>query len=176
MSTNFLDLLKNRRSFRRFTPQAVESEKIEQLKKAVLMSPAGKRSNPWEFIIVQDKETLEKLSTCREHGAEFVARAPLAFVIVGDTEKSDTWIEDCSISAIILQLAAADLGLGSCWAHCRNRKQADGTLAEDFVRQTLNIPSKYAVLNMVAIGYKDEERKPFDEEKLQFEKIHNEKF
>lgn len=176
MPENFLELLKNRRSYRRFTEQAIESEKIEQLKKAVLMSPAGKRSNPWEFIFVQDKETLAKLSACREHGAEFVAGAALAVVIVGDTEKSDTWVEDCSIAAIILQLTASSLGLGSCWAHCRNRKQADGTTAEEVVRNLLHIPSKYGVLNIVGIGYKAEERKPFDEEKLQLEKIHTEKF
>lgn len=173
---SFIDLLKNRRSTRRFTEQTIEPEKIELLKKALLMSPSGKRLNEWEFILVQEKETLEKLAQCKEHGAELLARASLAFVIIGDTSKSDIWIEDCSIASIVLQLAAEDLGLGSCWVQCRLRKLKDGGDSEIYMRNLLQIPENYGVLNIVAIGYKDTQSKPFDEEKLQWNKIHNEIF
>lgn len=173
---SFIELLRNRRSTRRFTPQAVEPEKIEALKKAILMSPSGKRRNEWEFIMVQDKNTLGKLAECKEHGAELVADAPLAFVILADTTNTDIWIEDCSIASIILQLAAESLGLGSCWVQCRLRGLQDGTTSEEYLRELLQIPDHFAVLNLVAIGYKNETRKPFDDEKLQWNKIHEERF
>lgn len=173
---SFIDLLRNRRSIRKFTAQKIEPEKIEYLKKAILMSPSGKRQNEWEFIVVQDKDTLTKLSESKEHGSELIAQAPLAFVVLADTTKSDVWIEDCSIATIILQLAAETLGLGSCWVQCRLRSKKDGTPSPDYVRQLLEIPEHYAILSMVAIGYKNETRKPFDEEKMQWSKIHEEKF
>ena len=63
---DFLELLRNRRSYRKFKEQPVEAEKIEAIKKAALMSPAGKRCNEWEFIVVEDKATLQALSTSKE--------------------------------------------------------------------------------------------------------------
>ena len=58
----FFELLKSRRSIRQYSDQKIEEEKISQLTAAALMSPASKRSNPWEFIVVEEKEMLKKLS------------------------------------------------------------------------------------------------------------------
>lgn len=140
------------------------------------MSPASKSRNPWEFIVVQDKEMLQKLAECRPHGSKLLENAPLGIVVIADTEKSDVWIEDASIAALIIQLQAHDLGLGSCWVQVRSREKEDGVLAENYIRALLDIPQNYAVLNVVAIGYAEEERKPYNEEKLAYEKIHSEKF
>ena len=140
------------------------------------MSPASKSRNPWEFIVVQDKEMLQKLAECRPHGSKLLENAPLGIVVIADTEKSDVWIEDASIAALIIQLQAHDLGLGSCWVQVRSREKEDGVSAENYIRHLLDIPPNYAVLNIVSIGYAEEQRKPYDEEKLAYEKIHNEKF
>ena len=123
---DFLELLRNRRSYRKFKEQPVEAEKIEAIKKAALMSPAGKRCNEWEFIVVEDKATLQALSTSKESGAELVSGAPLAIVVAADTTICDTCVEDASIASIIIQLEAADLGLGSCWVQCKGRKGKPG--------------------------------------------------
>jgi hypothetical protein len=90
----------------------------------------------------------------------------------GHTEKTDVWIEDCSIATIIIQLAAEELGLGSCWVQVRNRKDANGVLSVDCVKSLLDIPANYAVLSIVGIGHKARATQPFDEEKMQWEKIH----
>ena len=96
----------------------------------------------------------------------------MAVAVVADTTKTDVWIEDCSIATIIIQLAAEELGLGSCWVQIRRRSDAAGNLAEDNVRSILGIPGHYAVLSIVGVGHKARETKPFDEEKLQWEKVH----
>ena len=169
---NFLELLKRRRSSRLFTGAPVDKDAVCDLMKAALMSPSGHRINPWEFILVDDKEVLKALSTSKEHGAGLLEGAAMAVVVLGDTTKTDVWIEDCSIATIIMQLAAEDLGLGSCWVQIRRRMDAEGNAAEDNVRSLLDIPSHYAVLSIVAIGHKARETKPFDEEKMQWDKIH----
>ncbi len=172
----FQKLLKNRKSTRVFTPKMVENDKIEALKSAVLMSPSGKRINEWEFILINEPELLTKLSTSKEHGSSLISGAPIAFVVIGDTTKSDVWIEDCSIASIILQLQAEDLGLGSCWVQIRQRKNKAGELSENYVRSLLNIPAHYGVESIIAIGYKERNRSPFDESNLQREKIHLNRF
>lgn len=53
------------------------------------MSPASKRSNPWEFIIVQDAAILAELADSRPHGSQLLANAPLGIVVIADTTKSD---------------------------------------------------------------------------------------
>lgn len=67
---------------------------------------------------------------------------------------------------------AEELGLGSCWVQIRRRSDAEGTPAEENVKSILAIPDNYAVLSIVAIGHKARESKPFDEDKMQWEKIH----
>ena len=170
-------LLKQRRSCRKYQAKEVSSQDIETLLHAALMSPSSKRSNPWEFISITDKETLEKLSHCKEHSSAFIAEAPLAIVILANVEKSDVWVEDCSIAATLLQLVAEDLGLGSCWIQIRNRFTKNHKISSnDFVKELLHIPENYTVEAVISIGHKMEERKPFDEERLQKEKLHFDHF
>lgn len=166
------ELLKTRRSIRKYLPKAVETDKIRQITNAVLMSPASKRSNPWEFIVVEDKEMLQKLSESRQHGSHFLADAPLGIVVVADTTKSDIWMEDASIAAIIIQLQVQDLGLGSCWIQVYKRMKSEEISTEKYIRDLLSIPDHFAVLSIISIGYPNEEKKPFDESKLDFDKIH----
>lgn len=174
--SNFLELLKNRRSCRLFTDQPVDKDMVCNLLRAALMSPSGHRFNPWEFILVEDKEVLKALSVSKAQGAALIEGAAMAIVVLGDTTKTDVWIEDCSIATIIIQLAAQDMGLGTCWVQIRRRTDAEGVPAEENVRKLLNIPEKYAVLSVVAVGHKAREAKPFDEEKMQWEKVHVGKF
>ena len=169
---NFLELLKRRRSSRVFTGEPVDKDMVCNLMRAALMSPSGHRINPWEFIMVEDKNVLKALSVSKEHGASLLEGAAMAVVVIADTGKTDVWIEDCSIATIIMQLAAEDMGLGTCWVQIRRRSDAGGNSAEDNVRAILGIPSNYAVLSIVAVGHKAREAKPFDEEKMQWNKIH----
>lgn len=172
----FIQLLQNRRSKRKFTTQKVEPDKVEALMQAALMSPTGKRKNHWDFIFVETPETLVKLSECKPHGAKLIAGAPLAIVVIGDPQQSDTWVEDCSIASVILQLQAEALGLGSCWVQVHNREHDEATMADTYIKTLLGIPDSRAVLSVIAMGYPDETKKPFDLSELMQEKIHRERF
>mgnify|MGYP003299195691 CR=1 FL=1 len=173
---NFSELIANRRSMRAFTGEPLTEDQKKAILRAALISPTSKNTRGWEFVTVEDKETLAKLATCKDNGASFLAQAAFAVVVMGDPTKTDAWIEDCAIAAITMQLQAADLGLGSCWAHYRNRHTADGIPAEQAVAQTLGIPEPYVPLCIIGFGYKGMDRKPYDDSKMQWEKIHQEKF
>ena len=89
---NFSDLIKNRRSMRKFTADELSQEQVVALLKAALMSPSSKRSNPWQFVAVDDKDTLQKLSLCKKMGASFLKDSTLAIVVMADPLASDVWI------------------------------------------------------------------------------------
>ncbi|MGL5273531.1 MAG: nitroreductase family protein [Phocaeicola sp.] len=175
MST-FNELIKNRRSTRKFTEQELTQEEVVTLLKAALMSPSSKRTNCWQFIAIDNKETLTALAKCKEKGAEFLKDAALAIVVMGDPLTSDVWIEDTSIASLMIQLQAEELGLGSCWIQVRERFTAAGMPSDEYVHGLLEIPLQLQVLSIVAIGHKGMERKPFNEENLQWEKIHLNKY
>lgn len=173
---NFSELIKNRRSMRKFTGEELSQEQVVTLLKAALMAPTSKRSNSWQFIAVDDKEVLKQLSYCKEQAASFIADAALAIVITADPLASDVWIEDASIASVLIQLQAEDLGLGSCWVQIRERYTAAGMPSDEYVRGVLDIPLQLQVLSVIAVGHKGMERKPFNEDHLQWEKIHINKF
>lgn len=72
---SFLDLLKHRRSIRQYKEEAVSKEALEAIVEAGLLSPSGRNIRPWELIVVQKKETLEKMSECRVGSAKMLAGA-----------------------------------------------------------------------------------------------------
>lgn len=169
---SFAALIRSRRSTRKFTSQLLSPEQVEMILKAALMAPASKRKNPWQFVVVEDKAMLEKLSACKSVGAAFLKESALAVVVLANVMESDVWVEDTSVASIYMQLQAEDLGLGSCWCQVRNRQTEDDLDSAQYVRDLFNIPYQLDVLSIIGFGYKDQERKPFDEEQLQWEKIH----
>ncbi|MEC9491613.1 nitroreductase family protein [Flexistipes sp.] len=171
-----IELLRKRRSVRKFKDESIESEKIEILKEAVLRAPTSRNIMPWEFIFVTDKDKLKKLSEAKQHGSAFVAGAPLAVVVCADTDRSDVWVEDCSIASIILQLTGLEQGLGSCWAQIRNRKHNESESAEEYIQKLFDIPERFAVESIIALGYPDEEKEPVPYSALPLEKIHMQEF
>jgi nitroreductase len=167
----FIDLIRTRRSIRKFTDEAIAADKIELLKEAALRPPSSMGHNPWEFVFVTDGQLLGKLSKAKPHGSGFLADARLGIVVCADPEKSAVWIEDASIATIFIQLAVESLGLGSCWIQIRERMHDDVKSAETYIADVLNIPSNLKVESMVGIGYPAEQKAPHKREALQDEKV-----
>lgn len=172
----FIDLLKSRRSIRKFQDKEVEKEKIDTILKSVLLAPSSRGRRPWEFIAVTDKNLLAKLSESREHGSQFLAKAPLVVVVIADPDVSDVWVEDASIVSAFICLTAQSLDLGSCWIQVRQRLHSANETTEDYIKKILGIPQKYKVENLVAIGYPAEEKPPYDEKGLPYDKLHFNKY
>lgn len=168
----FISLLQKRRSIRKFQDKKVEDEKINTLIEAALRAPSGGAKNPWEFVVVTDRDILEKLSTAKEHGSALIKGAALGMVVCADPAKQDIWIEDAAIASTIIHLTAASLGLGSCWIQIRERMHKGNEPAEHYITELLGLPKNLKVLSMVAIGYPAEEKPPHEKEKLPYDKIH----
>ena len=170
--TQFKDLAQLRRSHRKFTAEEIDADDVKLILRAALMSPTSKGQRGWQFIVVDNKTDLEKLSDAKDMGGQFIKDAPLAVVVLGDPLQNDCWVEDGSIAAISMQYQAEDLGLGSCWVQMRGRGLSDGTAADTVIRGILDIPENLSVLCIVAFGHKADERKPQNEDRLKWEQVH----
>jgi nitroreductase len=166
-----LEILRKRRSIRKYKDRKIDPEVVDQLKEAILRSPSSRGINPWRFVFILDKPILEALSKAKESGSGFLRGAALGVVVCARESESDVWVEDCSIAAIILQLAAESLGLASCWIQIRNRKHSGHGSAEEYVREIINLESGIRVECIISIGYSDEEKMPVPKDELEYAKI-----
>ncbi len=166
IKVEFEEVIKKRRSIRRFEGRKIESWKISRILEMAFYAPSSYNHRPWHLIMVKDKDLLEKLSQAKLD-AEPLKHTPLAIVIGGDERKSDVWVEDCSILAEHIQLAAVSLGLGSFWVQIRNRSHKSGESAENYIRKTLKIPANIRVVCIIGLGYPAEKKREHRKEEIE---------
>ena len=160
---------------RQFTDEPVSADEQRLLLRAALMAPSSKGLHSYEFVVVDDRQTLAALSRSKQVGSDFLQHAPLAIVVLADPRISDVWTEDASVAAMNILLQAEDLGLGACWIQVRDRHDAEGRPTEDIVKSLLGIPEEMRVICIVAVGHKGMERKPQNEERLKWERVHTDR-
>lgn len=173
---SFSDLITKRRSIRKFTDQPIAPEDVELILKAALKSPTSKNAKPCHFIVIEEKEQLTLLSQSKKMGAKFLPDCSLAIVVAVDPLVSNVWIEDASIAAIIIQLQAEDLNLGSCWIQVRERYNDADIPSEEIIKNILDLPMQMQVLSIIAIGHKAQEKSLLSDDDLEWEKVHIGKF
>jgi len=161
-----------RRSVRRYRPDPVPDQIIRKIMEAASWAPSSSNSQPWEFVVVRDRNTLEKLSRTHAY-AGMLKGAPMCIVACSDPTRSPNhWVEDCSIAVENMLLAARAEGLGTCWiAVYRPTDQQ----RENRVREVLSIPKDIRVVALVGVGYPAENPQPPARRKLE-EIIHYEKY
>ena len=155
------DALLKRRSIRKYLDKEVSDEIIEELLHAAMSGPSACNRRPWIFYVIKDRD---KLSELRKASRFSNMNAPLAIVVVGDLSRSlplqlkDFWIQDCSAATENILLRATDLGLGSLWCGIYPQKRP-----VERVKKILGITNSDIPLNIIYIGYGDEEKESRDQ-------------
>ena len=163
------EVLLKRRSIRKFKETPVSDEIINELLHAAMSGPSACNRRPWDFYVVKNEEVLEKVRKASIVGR---MKAPLAIVVVGNLKRSlplqlsTYWIQDCSAATENILLRVTDLGLGAVWCGAHPQK-----MVEEKLRKCLNLNDKQVPLNIIWIGYPDEEVEPrdqYEEERVHF--------
>lgn len=153
------NILDARRSTRKFLDRKVEREKLQRIVEKTLQAPSSRNSRSTRLWVIEQPELLAHIADMRDYGSAFVKNAPAAILVMGEKSATDLWIDNCAISATILQLAVVDEGLASCWVHVNERPvlraEPDGKKADEFLREKLPIPENYGILCAIALGYSD---------------------
>lgn len=158
----YTDVIAARHSVRKFEPKEVSREIIDSIIEDALTAPSSKNTRSSGFMVIDEPNTIEALSQMRTSGSTFMAGAPAAIVVLGDSEKTDLWEVNCAISATFIQLSAVDRGLGSCWVHVngrpRDKRNPEAGNAEDYVRDLLGVKDNMRILCVIALGYEAEDK------------------
>lgn len=170
---NTQQALRTRFSIRQFTDQPICEEDIHTILEAGMSGPTAVNARPWSFIVVRDKDTLNKMADCNGRAAEPLRRAAMGILICGDLSRAfdrapDYWIVDASIAAQNMTLAAHDLGIGSVWLGTwpqENKVAAQKAL--------FALPEHIVPHSILAFGYPAEapsrEKRLYEEDRVHFE-------
>ena len=155
----------NRVSIRSFKNEKVEEEKIEKILRAAMQAPSAGNQQPWEFIVVEDKNTLSNLSDMSPY-AKFIKDAPIAIVVLGNTKRMrfpENWMQDLGAATENILLEITELGLGGVWATVAPLEDRMNYISDVFslpenIKPYCVIPIGYPVLNMKAKDRYDESK------------------
>jgi len=154
---DFFTVIEKRVSVRNFSEKEVEDEKIKKILTAAQKAPSWQNRQPWHFIVVKDKELINKIGSFRPLTLNiniFLKKAPVIIILVSKKELSgsraglDYFLVDCAIAMEHLILAATALGLGTCWI---------GAFDEDYLKEILKIPKDFRIIALTPLGYPQEE-------------------
>lgn len=164
----FKDVMKKRRSTRRYTGQPVEKDKLMRAMELVLSAPSSKNTRSTRLMAVTDLKRAQKLGKLRDWGSSLLEEAGAAIIILGDESASPMWQTNATIMATCLQLALVDEGLASCWVHVGDYRtlqdDPESQRSEDYVKELFpEIPEGYRVWSVIAVGYADYTPKPLPE-------------
>ena len=160
-----------RKSIRKYKPEPLKESQIQQILHAAFMAPSCKDCRPWEYIIVENKEMLEKMSKVAPY-SKMLKHAAMGIVVMANltcNENLDQCIQDCAAATENMLLEAATLDIGSCWVGCHPRMDRVEKLKSLF-----SLPNHIYPLWMISFGYPDED--PKEKNKWDVSKIHRERY
>ncbi len=152
-----MDAIKTRRTIRRFQQKPIPFEILKELVDAARLAPSGGNLQPWEFLVIDDKNLLEPVFSTLAwaaylgpEGKPKEGEKPVAYIIVLHNKKMKSFTPEADFGAAIenILLAAVDKGIGSCWL---------GSVQKVKLAKILNIPDDYSIEYVVALGYPAEQ-------------------
>jgi len=148
-----LNFIFSRRSIRRYREDGdVTEAMVRDLLEASMAAPSANCTDPWHFIVVRDREKLNRMADALPYG-KMLSDAPLGFVVCGDMERAHAGeisylLQDCSAAIQNLLLAAHALGLGACWLGVHPREDRVKTM-----RALFGLPAHILPVSAIAVGH-----------------------
>jgi len=151
--------IRTRRSVRAYTDQDVTEAQVKELLGAAMSAPSACNEQPWEFVVIRDKETLNNVAGLNQF-AEFAKNAPVSILVCGNLNHDKCggyWVEDVSAATQNMLLAAHAMGLGAVWTGIYP--------LEDRIhgfRELIGAPQYIIPFALVVIGYPKKSPEPVD--------------
>lgn len=152
-----MEAILTRRSIRSYTSDAVPDNVLKELLKAAMAAPSADNEQPWHFMIIKDRNTLNQIPTVHPY-AKMIKKAPVAILVCGDLDLAvhgEMWVQDCSAATENILIAVQSKGLGAVWLGVYPREERINGL-----RRLLQIPNRIIPFALIPIGYPAEQKPP----------------
>ena len=165
-----MDIIKKRRSIRKFTEQPVQKDDLLTILDAAMRAPSARNQQPWEFLVIDDKSIIQKVAEVGENAAP-AKNATAIILACADQSKVLTpgyWEQDLGACVQNMLLKITDLELGGVWLGIHPRENR-----VNFLRELFLLPDNITPFALIAIGYPAEEKEPsnrFDKNRIRWNK------
>jgi nitroreductase len=150
------EAIRKRRSVRSYTGEPIPKGDLEKIVEAGRWAPSGYNRQPWDFIVVTNKEMIDNFKIA----AQWIVNAGAVIAVVLDSNASKFWLEDGSAAIENMLLASTALGYGSCWL------EGDSEPHEKEFKKLLGVPAQKRLLTLIPIGvpthWPEKEKKSLD--------------
>jgi nitroreductase len=168
-----LAILYGRRSVRVYTSESVSDELVAELLMAAMAAPSACAKDPWRFVVVRERSTLERIAAALPNG-KMLPRASVGIVVCGDLSAAHDrqisyLLQDCSAAIQNFLVAAHGLGLGACWLGVHPREDRVSA-----IRAVLGIPDGVVPVSAIAVGWPAEQHRP--RTRFDASYVHNERW
>lgn len=163
---NIREVFVRRRSVRKFSPKEVPDKDIEEIIGAAALAPTARNIQPWEFLVVSNKDTLKEIARLASPNGAFIAGAPACIAVF--CQETKYYLEDGCAATTQALLCATSLGLGTCWVAGDKKDYCEN------IRQLLSVPPAYKLVSLIALGYPAES--PTVQKRGLKEILHKERF
>jgi len=147
-----------RRSIRNYTGSAISDDILEKIFRAAMAAPSAGNQQPWEFILIRDRNTMVDITKVHPH-SQMLNEAQLAIVVCADLDKEKKyygyWVQDCAAATENILIEAQHLGIGSVWLGV----YPDEGRVKD-IKELLSIPERVIPLSIISLGYPAEKKDP----------------
>lgn len=167
MSDPVFQAMLARRSIRRYTGEPVSAAQMRRLLEAAMAAPSASNRQPWHFVVVTERKTLDALAESHPYG-KMLFEAPACIAVCAEPENVH-WVEDCSAATENILVAAVEMGLGSVWLAVHPRGDR-----EHAVRDLLGVPPHFNLLCLIALGHPAEQKEPRTQ--YREERVHRERW
>ena len=152
-----LNFIFSRRSIRKFTGREIPETMLADLLEAAMAAPSAVAKDPWHFIVLRSRETLNQLAVALPNG-QMLKEAMAALVVCGDLHQTHDQqlsflLQDLSAAIENILLAANALGLGACWLGIHPREERIAAVAQQFALPAQIIPVAGIALGWPAQGH-----------------------
>lgn len=157
MEIKAIDAILTRRSIRKFTEEPLNKATMDLLIKAAMSAPSAHNQQPWEFIVIDDRQTLDSVTAFHPY-SKMLLQAPAAILVCGRTKDLPApvfWPQDCAAATQNILVAANALGIGSVWLGVYPH---DGLI--EGTRKCFDIPEETTPFSFVALGNPAEKKVP----------------
>jgi nitroreductase len=154
-----IDVIMKRRSIRKYEEKAVGDQLVEELLRVAMAAPSAGNQQPWEFVVIRDKEIMKKIQEFHPYSS-MLNNCDVAIAVCGNLEKErfkDYWVQDCSAASQNIHLAAQSMGLGTVWLGIYPvAERVEG------MKKLLELPQNVIPLSLIPVGYPAEKKEDID--------------
>ena len=154
-----LGFIQKRRSIRKYKDKPVSDEQVDLLLHAAMSAPSAGNEQSWYFVVLRDRAKIDRIIELHPYAGP-LKTAPVGILVCGDLDRRQhggMWVQDCSAAVQNILLAAAGIGLGTCWIGMHPIPEREAG-----VRELLSLPDNLVPFAVISVGVPDEEKGPAD--------------